>query len=44
VRVQIDELKSRVGDAEKEFAATQGRLAQERTEVGLDVVVAPTAR
>jgi len=32
VRTQIDELKSRVGDAEKEFAATQARLAQERTE------------
>jgi len=32
VRVQIDELKGRVGDAEKEFAATQARLAQERTE------------
>ena len=26
VRAQIDELKSRVGDAEKEFAATQARL------------------
>jgi len=32
VRVQIDELKNRVGDAEKEFAATQNRLAQERGE------------
>src|SRR5207302_1445748 len=32
VRAQIDELKNRVGDAEKEFAATQARLAQERTE------------
>jgi chromosome segregation ATPase len=32
VRTQIDELKGRVGDAEKEFAATQARLAQERTE------------
>jgi chromosome segregation ATPase len=31
VRVQIDELKGRVGDAEKEFAATQARLAQERS-------------
>ena len=32
VRTQIDELKGRVGDAEKEFAATQARLAQERTD------------
>ena len=32
VRAQIDELKSRVGDAEKEFAATQARLTQERGE------------
>jgi chromosome segregation ATPase len=32
VRTQIDELKGRVGDAEKEFAATQARLARERTE------------
>src|SRR6202795_4091617 len=32
VRTQIDELKNRVGDAEKEFGATQTRLAQERTE------------
>jgi chromosome segregation ATPase len=32
VRVQIDELKNRVGDAEKEFATTQTRLAQERGE------------
>ena len=32
VRAQIDELKGRVGDAEKEFAATQTRLAQERGE------------
>jgi chromosome segregation ATPase len=32
VRTQIDALKGRVGDAEKEFAATQARLAQERTE------------
>ena len=30
VRAQIDELKNRVGDAEKDFAATQTRLAQER--------------
>ncbi|MBR0697666.1 hypothetical protein [Bradyrhizobium lablabi] len=30
VRTQIDELKGRVGDAEKEFSATQARLAQER--------------
>ena len=26
VRAQIEELKNRVGDAEKEFAATQARL------------------
>jgi chromosome segregation ATPase len=32
VRTQIEELKNRVGDAEKEFAATQARLAQERTD------------
>jgi chromosome segregation ATPase len=32
VRTQIDELKNRVGDAEKEFAATQARLAQERSD------------
>src|ERR1700724_4031141 len=32
VRTQIDELKNRVGDAEKEFAATQARLEQERSE------------
>jgi chromosome segregation ATPase len=32
VRVQIDGLKGRVGDAEKEFAATQARLAQERSD------------
>jgi chromosome segregation ATPase len=32
VRTQIEELKGRVGDAEKEFAATQARLTQERTE------------
>jgi chromosome segregation ATPase len=32
VRTQIDELKGRVSDAEKEFAATQTRLAQEHSE------------
>src|SRR3954465_354486 len=32
VRTQIDELKGRVGDAEKEFAATQARLVQERSD------------
>src|SRR6202046_4789310 len=32
VRTQIDELKNRVGDAEKDFAATQARLAQERSD------------
>src|SRR5471032_542247 len=32
VRAQIDELKNRVGDAEKDVAATQTRLAQERGE------------
>ncbi|MGY0576025.1 hypothetical protein ACTGJ9_037535 [Bradyrhizobium sp. RDM12] len=32
VRAQIEELKNRVGDAEKEFTATQARLAQERAE------------
>jgi chromosome segregation ATPase len=32
VRAQIEELKSRVGDAEKEFAATQTRLVQERAD------------
>src|ERR1700693_237771 len=32
VRTQIDELKNRVGDAEKEFAATHVRLEQERGE------------
>src|SRR5437868_2533020 len=32
VRAQIVELQSRVADAEKEFAATQARLAQERVE------------
>ena len=31
VRTQIEELKGRVGDAEKEFSTTQARLAQERT-------------
>ena len=30
VRTQIEELKGRVGDAEKEFSTTQARLAQER--------------
>ncbi|MDE2473157.1 MAG: hypothetical protein KGL35_31730, partial [Bradyrhizobium sp.] len=30
VRAQIEELKTRVGDAEKDFAATQTRLTQER--------------
>src|SRR5258708_23354872 len=29
---EVEELKGRVGDGEKEFAATQARLAQERTE------------
>src|SRR5580704_13853478 len=29
VRAQIDALQNRVGDAEKDFAATQARLAQE---------------
>jgi chromosome segregation ATPase len=32
MRAQVDALKSRVGDAEKEFSATQGRLEQERSE------------
>ena len=32
VRTQIEELKDRVGDAEKEFAATQTRLAEERAQ------------
>jgi chromosome segregation ATPase len=32
VRAQIDELKNRVGDAEREFASTQARLTQERGE------------
>ena len=32
VRTQIEELKGRVGAAEKEFSATQARLAQERIE------------
>src|SRR6202166_2163706 len=32
VRAQIDELKNRVGDAAKEFATTQARLAAERGE------------
>ena len=32
VRTQIEQFKGRVGDAEKEFTATQARLAQERTD------------
>jgi chromosome segregation ATPase len=32
VRTQIEELKSRVGDAEKEFSTTQARLTQERAD------------
>src|SRR5262249_33322250 len=32
VRAQIDELKNRVGSAEKDFATTQARLTQERGE------------
>jgi chromosome segregation ATPase len=32
VRTQIEQLKGRVGDAEKEFSTTQARLAQERTD------------
>ncbi|MBV9561642.1 MAG: hypothetical protein JOY90_14510, partial [Bradyrhizobium sp.] len=32
VHAQIDQLQRRVGDAEKDFAATQARLAQERGE------------
>jgi chromosome segregation ATPase len=32
MRVQVEALRSRVGDAEKEFAATQARLEQERSE------------
>ncbi|MFB9261718.1 hypothetical protein ACFFWD_00800 [Bradyrhizobium erythrophlei] len=32
VRTQVEELKNRVGDAEKEFTATQARLAHERHE------------
>jgi chromosome segregation ATPase len=32
VRTQIEELKGRVGDAEKEFSTTQSRLAQERAD------------
>src|SRR5207244_3452319 len=31
-RTQIEQLKGRVGDAEKEFSTTQARLAQERAE------------
>lgn len=32
VRTQIEELKGRVGEAEKEFSATQDRLVQERSQ------------
>ena len=32
VRTQIEELRRRVGDAERDFAATESRLAQERGE------------
>ena len=32
VRTQIEQLKGRVGDAEKEFSTTQARLAQERSD------------
>jgi chromosome segregation ATPase len=32
VRTQIEELKGRVGDAEKEFSTTQARLVQERAD------------
>src|SRR3954451_12337774 len=32
VRTQIEELKGRVGDAEKEFSTTQSRLTQERAD------------
>jgi chromosome segregation ATPase len=32
VRTQIEELKGRVGDAEKEFSTTQARLARERAD------------
>src|SRR5689334_2153911 len=32
VRTQIEQLKSRVGDAEKEFSTTQARLTQERAD------------
>jgi len=32
VHAQIDQLKNRVGDAEREFATTQTRLTQQRTE------------
>jgi chromosome segregation ATPase len=32
VRTQIEELKGRVGDAEKEFSTTRARLAQERAD------------
>ncbi|MFX9642480.1 hypothetical protein ABTU71_19015, partial [Acinetobacter baumannii] len=32
VRTQIEELKSRVADAEKEYSTTQARLTQERSD------------
>ncbi|WP_375776428.1 hypothetical protein ACE103_32925 [Bradyrhizobium sp. ma5] len=32
VRTQVEELKNRVGDAAREFAATEARLAQERSQ------------
>src|SRR5262249_24417301 len=32
VRAQVDELKNRVSEAEKEYAATQARLTQERSD------------
>ncbi|MBR0799487.1 hypothetical protein JQ615_29340 [Bradyrhizobium jicamae] len=32
VRTQVEELRTRVGDAAKEFAATEARLAHERTQ------------
>ena len=34
VRTQIDELKNRVGDAERDFAETQARLEQQRGDFG----------
>ncbi len=33
LRSQVEELKNRVGDAEKDFTATQARLAQERRRI-----------